>query len=117
MYLVNTAPGRIVDTDTLVEAMERGHVAGCAGGAWYSQPAPANPQCRNMPKHALKERAGYVRRLSGFQSPTSFIHAQASGHSIGLYISWAAHFIVSTFKDATSSGAASLRYKAMEGLR
>ena len=34
-YLVNTARGRIVDTEALVEVMETGHLAGYAGDVWY----------------------------------------------------------------------------------
>ena len=52
-YLVNTARGRIVDTDALVEAMEKGHLAGYAGDVWYPQPAPADHPWRTMPNHAM----------------------------------------------------------------
>ena len=52
-YLVNTARGRIVDTDALVEVMESGHLAGYAGDVWYPQPAPADHPWRYMPNHAL----------------------------------------------------------------
>ena len=52
-YLVNTARGRIVDTEALVEVMERGHLAGYAGDVWYPQPAPADHPWRKMPNHAM----------------------------------------------------------------
>ena len=52
-YLVNTARGRIVDTDALVEVMESGHLAGYAGDVWYPQPAPADHPWRSMPNHAM----------------------------------------------------------------
>ncbi len=52
-YLVNTARGRIVETDALVEVMEAGHLAGYAGDVWYPQPAPANHPWRKMPNHAM----------------------------------------------------------------
>ena len=52
-YLVNTARGRIVDTDALVEVMEAGHLAGYAGDVWYPQPAPADHPWRAMPNHAM----------------------------------------------------------------
>ena len=52
-YLVNTARGRIVDTDALVRVMESGHLAGYAGDVWYPQPAPADHPWRKMPNHAM----------------------------------------------------------------
>ena len=52
-YLVNTARGRIVDTEALVEVMESGHLAGYAGDVWYPQPAPADHPWRKMPNHAM----------------------------------------------------------------
>lgn len=52
-YLVNTARGRIVDTDALVEVMNAGHLAGYAGDVWYPQPAPPGHPWRNMPNHAM----------------------------------------------------------------
>ena len=52
-YLVNTARGRIIDTDALVEVMEAGHLAGYAGDVWYPQPAPADHPWRRMPNHAM----------------------------------------------------------------
>ena len=52
-YLVNTARGRIVDRDALVEAMKSGHLAGYAGDVWYPQPAPSDHPWRKMPNHAM----------------------------------------------------------------
>ena len=52
-YLVNTARGRIVETEALVEVMETGHLAGYAGDVWYPQPAPADHPWRKMPNHAM----------------------------------------------------------------
>ncbi|MCI4354597.1 MAG: NAD-dependent formate dehydrogenase [Thermoplasmata archaeon] len=52
-YLVNTARGRIVDTDALVEALRSGHLAGYAGDVWYPQPAPKDHPWRSMPNHAM----------------------------------------------------------------
>jgi formate dehydrogenase len=52
-YLVNTARGRIVDTDALVEALTSGHLAGYAGDVWYPQPAPKDHPWRSMPHHAM----------------------------------------------------------------
>jgi formate dehydrogenase len=52
-YLVNTARGRIVDTEALVEVLRSGHLAGYAGDVWYPQPAAANHPWRSMPNHAM----------------------------------------------------------------
>lgn len=52
-YLVNTARGKIVQTEPLAEAMKKGHLAGYAGDVWYPQPAPADHPWRKMPNHAL----------------------------------------------------------------
>lgn len=52
-YLVNTARGKIVDTDALVDAVRSGHIAGYAGDVWYPQPAPADHPWRKMPRHAM----------------------------------------------------------------
>ena len=52
-YLVNTARGRIVDTDALVEALRSGHLAGYAGDVWFPQPAPKDHPWRSMPNHAM----------------------------------------------------------------
>jgi formate dehydrogenase len=52
-YLINTARGKIVDTQALVEALEKGHLAGYAGDVWYPQPAPTNHPWRHMPNHAM----------------------------------------------------------------
>ena len=52
-YLVNTARGRIVDTEALVEVMEAGHLSGYARDVWYPQPAPADHPWRTMPNHAM----------------------------------------------------------------
>ncbi|KAL6069455.1 formate dehydrogenase (NAD+) [Balamuthia mandrillaris] len=52
-YLVNTARGKIVDTEALANALQSGHLAGYAGDVWYPQPAPPNHPWRRMPRHAL----------------------------------------------------------------
>jgi len=53
VYIVNTARGKIMDTNALVEAVESGHVSGYAGDVWFPQPAPRNHPWRLMPRHAL----------------------------------------------------------------
>jgi formate dehydrogenase len=52
-YLVNTARGKIVETKALVEALEKGHLAGYAGDVWYPQPAAPDHPWRHMPNHAM----------------------------------------------------------------
>ncbi len=52
-YLINTARGRIVDTDALVAAVRAGQIGGYAGDVWYPQPAPKDHPWRSMPRHAL----------------------------------------------------------------
>jgi formate dehydrogenase len=52
-YLINTARGKIVETDALVEALEKGHLSGYAGDVWYPQPAPPNHPWRHMRNHAM----------------------------------------------------------------
>lgn len=52
-FLVNTARGRIVNTEALVEALEKGHLGGYAGDVWYPQPAPPDHPWRHMPNHAM----------------------------------------------------------------
>ncbi len=52
-YLINTARGKIVDTQALVEALEKGQLAGYAGDVWYPQPAPPDHPWRHMPNHAM----------------------------------------------------------------
>ena len=52
-YLVNTARGKIVEREALVEALKTKHLAGYAGDVWYPQPAPSDHPWRNMPNHAM----------------------------------------------------------------
>ena len=60
--LVNTARGKIVDTQALVEVLEKGHLAGYAGDVWFPEPAPIDHPWRNMPNH------GMVHHYSGYNS-------------------------------------------------
>jgi formate dehydrogenase len=52
-YIVNTARGKIVDTDALVQAVESGHIEGYAGDVWFPQPASRYHPWRQMPRHAM----------------------------------------------------------------
>jgi formate dehydrogenase len=52
-YLVNTARGKIVDRDAIVDALETGQLAGYAGDVWFPQPAPKDHSWRTMPFHGM----------------------------------------------------------------
>jgi formate dehydrogenase len=52
-YLINTARGKIVDRDAVVEALESGQLAGYAGDVWFPQPAPKDHPWRTMPHHGM----------------------------------------------------------------
>lgn len=52
-YIVNTARGRIVTRDAVVDALESGQLAGYAGDVWYPQPAPIDHPWRTMPHHGM----------------------------------------------------------------
>ncbi|GAA6821760.1 NAD-dependent formate dehydrogenase [Helicobacter pylori] len=52
-YLVNTARGKIVNTDDLVELLEAKHIQGYAGDVWFPQPAQADHPWRTMPRNAM----------------------------------------------------------------
>lgn len=52
-YIVNTARGKICNRDDIVDALERGQLAGYAGDVWFPQPAPADHPWRTMPHHGM----------------------------------------------------------------
>ena len=52
-YLVNTARGKICETDAVVRALKSGQLAGYAGDVWYPQPAPNDHPWRSMPHHGM----------------------------------------------------------------
>ncbi len=52
-YIVNTARGKLVQTDALVDALKSGQLAGYAGDVWYPQPAPADHPWRTMPHNGM----------------------------------------------------------------
>ena len=52
-YLINTARGKICDRDAIVDALERGQLAGYAGDVWFPQPAPADHPWRTMPHEGM----------------------------------------------------------------
>ena len=52
-YLVNTARGKICETQAVVDALESGQLRGYAGDVWYPQPAPKDHPWRSMKNHAM----------------------------------------------------------------
>jgi len=52
-YLINTARGKLCDTNAVVAALESGQLAGYAGDVWFPQPAPADHPWRSMPHHGM----------------------------------------------------------------
>lgn len=52
-YLINTARGKICDRDSVVKALEKGHLAGYAGDVWFPQPPPKDHPWRTMPHHGM----------------------------------------------------------------
>jgi len=52
-YLINTARGKLCDTDAIVHALESGRLAGYAGDVWFPQPAPNDHPWRSMPNHGM----------------------------------------------------------------
>lgn len=52
-YLINTARGKLCDTQAIADALASGQLAGYAGDVWYPQPAPANHPWRSMPHQGL----------------------------------------------------------------
>jgi formate dehydrogenase len=52
-YLVNTARGKICDSDAVAQACESGQLAGYAGDVWFPQPAPKDHPWRTMPHNGM----------------------------------------------------------------
>lgn len=52
-YLINTARGKICETNAVVKALESGQLAGYAGDVWFPQPAPKDHPWRTMPHHGM----------------------------------------------------------------
>jgi len=52
-YIVNTARGKICETQAIKKALETGQLAGYAGDVWFPQPAPKKHPWRTMPWHAM----------------------------------------------------------------
>jgi formate dehydrogenase len=52
-YIVNTARGKICNSEAIVKALETGRLAGYAGDVWFPQPAPRNHPWRTMLNHGM----------------------------------------------------------------
>jgi formate dehydrogenase len=52
-YIVNTARGKICDSEAVARALESGQLAGYAGDVWFPQPAPRDHPWRTMPHHGM----------------------------------------------------------------
>lgn len=52
-YLINTARGKICETNAVVKALESGQLSGYAGDVWFPQPAPKDHPWRSMPHHGM----------------------------------------------------------------
>ena len=52
-YIVNTARGKICDSQAIADALESGHLAGYAGDVWFPQPPPKSHPWRTMPNHGM----------------------------------------------------------------
>ncbi len=52
-YIVNTARAEICDRDAIVQALEKGQLAGYAGDVWFPQPPPKDHPWRTMPHHGM----------------------------------------------------------------
>ena len=52
-YLINTARGKICDSDAVANACASGQLAGYAGDVWFPQPAPETHPWRTMPHNGM----------------------------------------------------------------
>ena len=52
-YIINTARGKICQTEAIVKALESGQLAGYAGDVWFPQPPPKDHPWRSMPNHGM----------------------------------------------------------------
>jgi len=59
-YLVNTSRGPIVDEPALIEALERGAIAGAGLDTFDVEPLPAGHPLRRLPNTVLTPHLGYV---------------------------------------------------------
>jgi formate dehydrogenase len=78
-YLVNTARGKLCDTDAIVRALESGQLAGYAGDVWFPQPAPRDHPWRTMPHN------GMTPHISGSSLPAQARYAAGAREILECY--------------------------------
>jgi phosphoglycerate dehydrogenase-like enzyme len=78
-YLINTARGEAVDEAALIDALERGVIAGAALNAFEEEPLAANSPLREMGnKVLLRPHGGTPTRTSGPEVPVGRSVSQAT---------------------------------------
>jgi phosphoglycerate dehydrogenase-like enzyme len=61
-YLVNTSRGPLVDEGALIEALERGSIAGAGLDVFTVEPLPLDHRLRSLPNVVLSPHMGYVNQ-------------------------------------------------------
>jgi phosphoglycerate dehydrogenase-like enzyme len=59
-YLINTSRGPIVEEKALVEALQKGTIAGAALDVYDEEPLPLDHPLRNLPNTVITPHLGYV---------------------------------------------------------
>jgi formate dehydrogenase len=53
VYLINTARGKICNSEAIANALKSGQLSGYAGDVWFPQPAPNDHVWRTMSNHGM----------------------------------------------------------------